>query len=83
MHTIQTTAVVTPEHTVTLTLPADIPPGVRDIVVVLPADTPAVTASSTPAAHGAFTAGWPVFDLGPWPEGFTVSREQVYADGAR
>lgn len=56
MRTIHTSAVVTPEHTLTVCVPADIPPGMRDVVVVLPADAPTVTEASTPAAPGAFTA---------------------------
>ena len=26
---------------------------------------------------------WPPHDFGPWPEGFTVSREQIYDEDGR
>lgn len=83
MRTIQTTAEAIPEHTVTVSVPIDVAPGVHEPVVVLPSEPTPASALISPAGDpGGFTAGWPVFDLGPWPEGFTVSREQIYADRA-
>ena len=26
---------------------------------------------------------WPPLDLGPWPEGFTVGRDQIYDEDGR
>lgn len=26
---------------------------------------------------------WPPIDLGPWPEGFAVSREEIYGEDGR
>lgn len=73
MRTIETTAVVTADHTITLTLPADIPPGECRVVLVIENGKPPES----------FTAKWAKHDLGPWPEGFTVSREQIYDDDGR
>jgi hypothetical protein len=78
MHTIETTAVVTPERTVTVQLPADVPPGPCGVVVVVEPANP-----QPPAARPRFTEGWPAHDVGPWPEGFTASREQLYGDDGR
>jgi hypothetical protein len=73
MRTIETRAVVTADHTITLTLPEDIPPGECRVVLVIENGKPV----------GSLTAKWPVHDLGPWPEGFTASREQLYGDDGR
>ena len=75
MRTIETTGVVTPEHTITLMLPDDFPEGECQVVVRTGDETP-------PRKPGPITANWETFDIGPWPEGFTASREQLYgADG--
>jgi hypothetical protein len=76
MRTIETTAVVTPDHTITVQLPEDIPPGECRVVVVV---APEATHPATPLPF----SQWPAYDLGPWPEGFTVSREQIYGDDGR
>ena len=80
MRTIETTAVVTPEHTITVQLPPDIPPGPCQVVVVVD------PTNDQPAARPK-SADWlldlPIHDVGPWPEGFTVSREQIYDDDGR
>lgn len=75
MRTIETTAVVTAEHTLTIPVPADVPPGEHRVVILIQ--------SAAPPRPGSMTANWPVFDLGPWPEGFTASREQIYGDDGR
>lgn len=73
MRTIETTAVVTPDHTITVQLPADVPVGQCRVVVVV----------DTPAGERPFPYNLPVYDVGPWPEGFTVRREQIYGDDGR
>ena len=75
MRTIETTAEVTPEHTLTIQLPADIPPGPHRVVLVIESGEPA------PGPRLPFNLR-PV-DIGPWPEGFTASREQIYGDDGR
>lgn len=77
MRTIETMGVVAADHTITLKLPDDVPEGNCQIVVVIqdemePARKP-----------GPLTANWETFDIGPWPEGFTASREQLYGDDGR
>lgn len=76
MRAIETTAVVTPDHTITVQLPEDIPPGECRVVVVVEPGQAVNTA-------GSFTANWPVHDVGPWPKGFTVRREEIYGDDGR
>jgi hypothetical protein len=85
MRTIETTAVVTPDRTITVQLPADVPAGQCRVVVVV---EPIPQSSPPPPVPGALPLGLtpidlPVRDGGPWPEGFTVRREQIYGDDGR
>jgi len=72
MHTIDTTATVTPEGLLTLQVPPEIPPGSYHIVLMMDdhADTPAVR--PLPAA--------PILQVGPWPADLSLRREDMYAD---
>ena len=76
MRTIQTTVVVDAEHRATIQLPADVAPGEHAVVVVI--DEAAVTA----AISGPW-AGFPRHDVGPWPEGLSLGREDLYGDDGR
>jgi hypothetical protein len=76
MRTIETTAVVAADHTLTVALPADVPPGPCRVVVEVP--DPAAR-----AGERRFPFNLEMVDIGPWPEGFTASREQIYGDGDR
>lgn len=76
MRTIETTAVVGPDHTITVRLPDDVPPGEMRVVVLFDAGPAA------PPAAG-LTDTWQMIDCGPWPQGFTASREQLYDDDGR
>lgn len=53
----------------TVQLPEDVAPGPYRLVVVIERDREPLTFS----AH----------DVGPWPEGFTVRREEIYGDDGR
>lgn len=71
MRTIETTGVVNADHTITLKLPDDFPIGRQRVHVTL-VDPPEL--NPPPLI---------MIDVGPWPEGFTVSREQIYGDDGR
>ena len=75
MRVLTTSAVVSGDHQLTIQVPADVPCGIHQVVVVLD------SASKTPAP----IAEWklPIHDGGPWPAGFTVSREDIYGDDGR
>jgi hypothetical protein len=83
MRTIETVAVIQQNHTITLTLPADIPAGPCRVVLVVNPETEVAPGQSTSGPPKRLTEGWPVHDVGPWPEGFTASREQIYDDTGR
>jgi hypothetical protein len=56
----------------TIQLPAQVTPGPHQVVVVI--DEPA--ASRAPLTFSAHV-------VGPWPEGFSVRREEIYSDDGR
>ena len=72
MKTIQTTIVVDEEGKATIQLTPDVTPGLHQAVVVI--DEP--LGSRAPLTFSAH-------DVGPWPEGFTVRREEIYGDDGR
>jgi hypothetical protein len=72
MKTIETTIVVDESRQATVQLPADVAPGPHRVVMVIEGPTTA-RAPLTFAAH----------DVGPWPEGFSIRREEIYGDDGR
>jgi hypothetical protein len=63
------------DGTITGQAPPDLKPGVREVEVA--ADPrPAESAKS-------FMADWPSYDCGPWPEGLSLRREDMYGDNGR
>ena len=70
MRTVETTAVVTAEHTVTVQLPADFPTGLCTVAI----------AARGESVGDELPLGLSKIETGPWPDGFTVSREQIYDD---
>ena len=75
MRTIETTGVVNADHTITLKLPDDFPEGECQVVV---SSETIHTARNRPDLPPLL-----MLDIGPWPEGFNVSREQIYGDDGR
>jgi hypothetical protein len=75
MRAISTTVVVGPNHLGTVSLPSDIPAGAHQAVLVL-ADR---------ARQNSRSASWnlPVIDVGPWPPGLSLRREDMYGDDGR
>ncbi len=74
MRTIELTAVIGDDRQLVVSLPPDIAPGTHRVVLVIE-EAPA----TTPAAK---TWHFPVIDVGPWPEGLSLRREDMYgADG--
>jgi hypothetical protein len=72
MKTLEVTLIVDETRKATIQLPVDVSPGPHRAVVVI--EEPA--APRTPLTFSAH-------DVGPWPEGFTVRREEVYGDDGR
>jgi hypothetical protein len=71
MKTIQTSIVVEPGHTTTLRLPDDIQPGAYHVTLVI---------DDRPIGPKSDLKDFPVIDAGPWPEGLSLRREDMYGD---
>ena len=75
MRTIEATVVVGPDRCVSIRLPADIAEGPRRVVVVID-DAPAAAAAD-------LVSQLPRIDVGAWPEGLSLRREDLYDDDGR
>lgn len=75
MRTIETTATVEPGGILTVRVPPDVPEGDHHVVIVIE-EQPLPDQS-------AGLDDFPVLDVGPWPEGLSLRREDVYDDWGR
>jgi hypothetical protein len=75
MRTIETTATVAPDGTLTVQVPPDVTPGTHHIVLVI--DDRPREARESPL--GAF----PVISVGAWPADLSLRREDMYGDAGR
>jgi hypothetical protein len=75
MRTIETTGVVTPEHTLTIQLPADVPPGPHRVVLVIE--------SGGPPKAPSLWKDWKPHNVGLVDPNFTFRREDLYGDDGR
>jgi hypothetical protein len=76
MRAITATAIVRPDHTLTVQLPADIAPGIHQVVVVFQEEAP------RPPQEQMFK-DWPAHDVGPADPPCTYRREDIYGDDGR
>ena len=77
MRTVTATAIVRPDHVLTVQVPADIAPGTHQVVVVLQEAAPV-------APFPDFLANWPApYDVGPVDPNMTYRREDMYGDDGR
>jgi len=75
MRTIETTATVGQDGTLTARVPPEVPPGRHRVMLVIEeAQAPEV---QTPPFDV------PVDDWGPWPEDLSLRREDLYGDWER
>jgi hypothetical protein len=75
MKTIETTATVSADGTLTAPVPPDIPPGEHRVVLVIE-EEPTREAEAHPF-------DFPVVNWDPWPEGLSLRREDMYGDWGR
>ncbi len=76
MRTIETTATIAPDGTLTATVPLDIAPGEHHAVLVID-DRPVVPDTERPPLD------LMVLDLGPWPSSLSLRREDMYDEWGR
>jgi len=75
VRTIETTATVGPDGTLTARVPPEVPPGQHRVVVVIEEEW-----------RGEETTelfDFPAHNVGPWPEGLSLRREDMYGDWER
>jgi hypothetical protein len=75
MKIIDTTAIVTPEGTVTVQVPPGIPPGEYHLLLVI--DEQRIVLGKRPPLK------FPVDRYGPWPEDLSLRREDMYGEWGR
>jgi hypothetical protein len=75
MKIIDTTAIVTPEGTVTVQVPPGIPSGEYRVLLVID-EQPIVREKRSPLK-------FPVDRYGPWPEDLSLRREDMYGEWGR
>ena len=76
MRTLTTTAVISPNHTLTVQVPGDIAPGVHEVVIVIGGPAPQ---QSQPLSF----RDWPAHDVGLVDPTMTFRREDLYGDDGR
>jgi len=75
MRTIEATAIVTSDGTITIQVPSDIPPGEHRVVMVI---------DEQPVGKGKrLPLDFPVDNWGPWPADLSLSREDMYDEWGR
>jgi hypothetical protein len=75
MRTVETTATVTPDGSLTVQVPPDITPGTHQIVLVIDDES----REARERQLGAF----PVVSVGAWPSDLSLRREDMYGDSGR
>ena len=75
MQTIETVATISEDGTLTIPTRLSLSPGRYQVVIIVD------DSDSPPAKRPPLQL--PVHDSGPWPEGFTVRREDIYGDWGR
>lgn len=80
MKTIETTATVGTDGVLTTRVPPDVPPGDHRVVLVIE-ETPIEMRSAQGETPAPFD--FPVHDLGPWPVGLSLRREDMYGNWGR
>jgi hypothetical protein len=75
MKTIEATVEIPADGRLTLQLPPDVPRGRRRIVLVVEEEPEERVAAAL--------ADFPVDDYGPWPEGLSLRREDLYGEWGR
>ena len=76
MRTLELIGQVERDGRLTVQLPSDIPPGEHQMVLVI--DERPLTPSETRSMDD-----FPVDDYGPWPEGLSLRREDIYGKWGR
>jgi hypothetical protein len=78
MTEIRTRILVGPDHRISGTAPAVVPPGEHEVTI----DVASLPVRQRPDTIFDVDA-LPIHDLGPWPEGLSLRREDIYDEAGR
>ena len=78
MAEIRTRVLVGPDHSISGTAPAAVPPGEHEVTINV-ASEPTRQRPGEPFDVETL----PTHDLGPWPEGLSLRREDIYDENGR
>ncbi|MGA3399117.1 MAG: hypothetical protein ABSC95_07845 [Acetobacteraceae bacterium] len=78
MNEVRTRVVVSPDHRISGTAPDEVPAGEHDVTI-----TVTDRRVRRPAGRPLGLNDLPKHDLGPWPEGLSLRREDMYGDDGR
>jgi hypothetical protein len=78
MNEIRTRVVVGPDHRISGTAPAEVPEGEHEVTITL-----GRRPDREQAAQPLVPDDLPRHDLGPWPGGLSLRREDIYGDDGR
>lgn len=78
MTEIRAKILVGPDRRISGTAPEEIPPGEHEVIIPVPPAPP-----HHKARKPFDVEDLPVVDLGPWPEGVSLRREDIYGDDGR
>jgi hypothetical protein len=78
MAEIRTRVLVGPDHSISGTAPAAVPPGEHEVTINV---APAPTRQRPGEPFDVETL--PTHDLGPWPKGLSLRREEIYDEDGR
>jgi hypothetical protein len=76
MNQIRARVVVSPDHRISGTVPEEMPVGEHEVTIT-------VTDRSSKVGRPLHPSDPPTHDLGPWPEGLSLRREDMYDDDGR
>ena len=78
MNEIRTRVMVGPDHRISGTAPAEVPAGEHEVTITLPDRS-----SHERPTRQIDPTDLPRHDLGPWPQGLSLRREDIYGDDGR
>ena len=78
MTEIRTRVVVGPDHRISGIAPTAVPPGEHEAIITVP---PPPTRRHP--REGFDVDALPIHDMGPWPEGLSLRREDMYDEDGR
>ena len=78
MAEIRTRVLVGPDHSISGTAPAAVPPGEHEVTIIV------ASGATRPRPGEPFDVETlPTHELGPWPKGLSLRREEIYDEDGR